>query len=125
MSELEDFKRAIRIKYDLHCHAFEVSDAQPIIEHFFTPDALWAGQGYPERRGRAELEPFFAEVVQLYRVSVRSLHTYVKGDVGWDYTDYPVIPRDTNESGWNFRPLFVWVRQDGEWFVNAVVSYQL
>lgn len=124
-SELDEFKDILRTKYDLHCKCFDDRDAAPLFEHFFAKDALWAAQDFPELRGEAEMRPFFDEVTSNYTVAVRPLDTYVNGDNGWDFVDYPVTPRNPDEEAWSFRVLFNWARIDGDWKANAIVSYQV
>ena len=123
--ELETFRNVLKAKYDLHCRCFEEKNAAPLFDHFFSSDALWTGQGYPERRGVDELRPFFEEVTANYRVSCEPLLTFVNGDQGWDYVNYPVEPRNPDEESWVFRVLFCWTRKDGEWKANAVMSYMI
>lgn len=122
-SELLAFKDAIRKKYEIHCQCFDNRDAAPLFTEFFTKDALWSGQDYPEQRGESQMRPFFDEVTANYTVACKSMVTYVNGDSGWDYVQYPVQPRNSDEESWIFRVMFYWVRVDGDWKVNAVMSY--
>ncbi|MBG6120432.1 MULTISPECIES: hypothetical protein [unclassified Sphingobium] len=124
-SELASFQNMLAEKYTLHCKCFEERNAEPLFHHFFSPDALWTGQGYPERRGEQELRPFFEEVTANYLVSCRSMMTFVNDDQGWDYVYYPVQPRNSLEKPWIFHVLFCWTKKSGEWKVNATMSYMI
>lgn len=121
--ELAEFKAAINAKYDLHCSAFNSQDVDTVITSFFTPNALWVGHGYPERRGADELREMFMEVVKTGRVGHSSIQSFVSGDCGWDYCDWPVQPLEAGQSSWIFKSMFCWVRIDGEWFCNAVTCF--
>lgn len=122
-SEMQQFTAAINAKYRLHVAAFEAGDPEPILQHFFTADALWEYHGYPRREGREQLRRLFDEVIRSDRVAVQSIRSYVNGDNGWDYADYTVTPRDTTKSAWVFRQIFCWVRIEGEWLVNACIGF--
>ena len=124
-TEMAAFRAAIDAKYALHVAAFEAGDPEPILNHFFTEDALWEYAGYPRRVGRAELRELFDAVIAKDRVAVRSIRSFVNGDCGWDYADYPVTPRDPAVAPWVFRQMFYWVRREGDWLVNACIGFTL
>lgn len=124
-AEMAAFRAAIEAKYALHVAAFEARDPEPILMHFFTPDALWEYAGYPRRVGREELRALFDNVIGEDRVAVHSIKSFVSGDCGWDYADYPVTPRDPGRTPWVFRQMFYWVRRDGDWKVNACIGFTL
>jgi len=123
-TEIEKFRAAITEKYRGHMAAFEAEDFEWVVQNFFTPDAFWAAPGFPTREGREELRVLFREAVKVSRVQFHSLKSFVSGDFGWDYVDYPIQPTDPTQQTWGFRPLFVWRRIQGEWFVHCCVSYQ-
>ncbi len=124
-SEILAFRTAIDAKYSLHIKAFENGDPEPILQHFFTEDALWEYAGYPRHIGRAQLRTLFEAVIRVDLVAVRSIQSFVSGDCGWDYADYPVTPRDSSKAPWVFRQMFYWVRRDGDWKVNACIGFTL
>jgi ketosteroid isomerase-like protein len=125
LSEMAAFRAAIDAKYAMHVQAFEDGDPEPILDRFFTEDALWEYAGYPRRVGRAQLRELFEAVIGTDRVAVRSIRSFVSGDCGWDYADYPVTPRDPAKAPWVFRQMFYWVRRDGDWQVNACIGFTL
>ena len=122
-AEMRQFRAAIDAKYRLHVAAFEAGDPEPILQHFFTADALWEYHGYPRREGREQLRQLFESVIRSDRVAVHPIRSYINGDSGWDYTDYTVTPRDTSRPPWVFRQIFCWVRIEGEWLVNACIGF--
>lgn len=122
--DLDKFRVVLREKYDLHCKCFQDRNPEPLFDNFFTKDALWAAQGYPELNGSAEMRPFFEVVTENYLVAIEPVKTFVCGDAGWDFVNYPVMPRDNDEKPWTFRVLFCWIRRDGQWRVNSIVSFQ-
>lgn len=124
-SEFAAFRAAIDAKYAMHVQAFEDRDPEPILTRFFTADALWEYAGYPRRNGCAELRELFNAVIGVDRVAVRSIQSFVRGACGWDYADYFVNPRDSSRAPWVFRQIFCWVREDGDWLVNACVGFTL
>lgn len=124
-AEMAAFRAAIDAKYALHVAAFEACDPGPILERFFTSDALWEYAGHPRRVGREQLRELFQGVIGEDRVAVRSIQSFVSGDSGWDLADYPVTPRDRTRQPWVFRQMFYWVRRDGDWKVNACIGFTL
>jgi hypothetical protein len=116
---LTTFKKAIRAKYDMKENAFAIHDAETIVTRFYTPDAISAGQDFGIFVGRSELRPMFAKDVNLYKVKITSVHTIVRGDAGWDWVDFGVIPVDTKEKPFMLAMLFLWTKIDGEWMCQG------
>jgi hypothetical protein len=69
--------------------------------------------------GRSQLRPMFAEDVNLYKVKITSVHTIVRGDAGWDWVDFGVIPVDTKEKPFMLAMLFLWTKINGEWMCQG------
>lgn len=122
-AELAAFTAAIDRKYAEHEQAFEDRDPEPILNNFFTQDALWEYRDFPRHVGTAQLRQLFNEVIAKDRVKVSRIQAFVSGDAGWDYADYRVTPRDPANTPWTFRQMFYWVRQDGDWKVNACIGF--
>lgn len=122
-AEFEAFRAAVEAKYRIHVEAFEAGEAAPIVEKFFWDDAVWECAGFPRRSGRSELAALFAEVVKTGHVTFRPIRSSVCGDMGWDFVDYPVRPRDCSAEPFMFRCTFVWLRRDGEWRVHCCVGF--
>jgi len=116
---LTAFKKAIREKYDMKEKAFATHDAETIVTRFYTKDAISAGEGFGIFVGRSQLRPMFAEDVNLYKVKIASVHTIVRGDAGWDWVDFGVIPVDTKEKPFMLAMLFLWTKIDGEWMCQG------
>jgi hypothetical protein len=116
---LTAFKKAIREKYDMKEKAFAAHDAETIVTRFYTKDAISAGEGFGIFVGRGQLRPMFAKDVTLYKVKITSVHTIVRGDAGWDWVDFGVIPLDTKEKPFMLAMLFLWTKIDGEWMCQG------
>jgi hypothetical protein len=55
------------------------------------------------------------EVVRDNEVKIESVYTYVKGNTGWDWTDFNVTPTDGETKPFSFAILFLWTKIDGVW----------
>ena len=118
-ASLTTFKKAIREKYDMKEKAFATHDAETIVTRFYTKDAISAGEGFGIFVGRSQLRPMFAEDVNLYEVKITSVHTIVRGDAGWDWVDFGVIPLDPKQKPFVLAMLFLWTKIDGEWMCQG------
>jgi hypothetical protein len=118
-ASLTAFKKAIREKYDMKEKAFATHDAETIVTRFYTKDAISAGQDFGIFVGRSQLRPMFAEDVNLYKVKITSVHTIVRGDAGWDWVDFGVIPVNPKEKPFMLAMLFLWTKIDGEWMCQG------
>lgn len=122
--EMRDFKKAIRIQYDLKVAAFARKDADAIVKQFYTADAFTTGEGMEVAIGREQLTPMYQHLVNDYTVDIKSFHTYVKGDNGWDFADFYVTPRDKNEKPFSFKIVFMWEKVKGKWMCNADMFFK-
>ena len=57
-NELDAFKQAIRAKYDLKEQAFANNDPEPILQQFYTEDAISSGPDGTTHFGIEELRHF-------------------------------------------------------------------
>ena len=115
LSELDAFKQAIRAKYDMKEQAFANNDPKPILEKFYTSDAISTGSDGSTHMGTEELRHFYEEVIGA-EVRVESFHTYVYGNAGWDWVNFHVIPATKGEEPFTFKMLFLWEKIDNEWW---------
>lgn len=113
--EMDEFKQAIRAKYDLKEHAFADNDPEPILEQFYTEDAISSGPDGTTHYGIEELRHVYEEVIGA-NVRVESFHTYVNGNAGWDWVNFHVDPAAEEEEPLTFKMLFLWEKIDGEWW---------
>ena len=114
-NELDAFKQAIRSKYDMKEQAFANNDSEPIMEHFYTEDAISSGPDGTTHFGTEELRHVYEEVIGA-NVRVESFHTYVNGNAGWDWVNFHVDPATEGEEPFTFKMLFLWEKIDGEWW---------
>jgi len=118
-TELAQFKAAIRAKYDLKEQAFAAGDPKPIVEQFYSADVLSVDNEGNTHRGRAELLPVYEEVTRFANVRIESVNTKVSGDMGWDWANFFVTPKDPEEKPFSFKILFLWQRVDGQWWCEG------
>ena len=88
-----EFKQAIRSKYDLKEQAFANNDPGPILEQFYTENAISSGPDGATHYGTEELRHVYEEVIGA-NVRIESFHTYVNGNAGWDWVNFHVDPAD-------------------------------
>lgn len=114
-NELDEFKQAIRAKYDLKEQAFADNDPEPILAQFYTSDAISSGPDGTTHFGIEELRHVYEEVIGA-NVRVESFHTYVNGDAGWDWVNFHVDAADEGEEPFTFKMLFLWEKIDDAWW---------
>jgi ketosteroid isomerase-like protein len=117
--ELAAFKTAIRARYAIKEKAFADHDAETIVTQFYTPDVISVGEGEGIFIGRDQIRPLYQEVVKDNRVKIDSVYTYVKGNAGWDWTDFNVTPTDGKTRPFTFAILFLWTKIDGVWMCKG------
>ena len=114
-NQLDEFKQAIRAKYDLKEQAFADNDPEPILGQFYTSDAISSTPDGTTHFGTEELRHVYDEHIGA-NVRVESFHTYVNGDAGWDWVNFHVEPADEGEEPFTLKMLFLWEKIDGEWW---------
>lgn len=120
-AELAAFKKAIRAKYDLKEKAFADHDAEPILKKFYTPDVITV-EGTPDGGiyiGTEQIRPLYEQHVKDSLVKVDSVHTFVNGDAGWDWTDFHVSFPKGEMQPFTFAILFLWTKVNGEWMCKG------
>ena len=124
---LQAFKKAIRAKYDLKERAWAAQDADGLVKGFYSPHAFSAAEGEPTffAMGRPQfLELYKTFVADTTKVRIESVHTYVNGNMGWDWTNFyadvkPEKVKDYPPSP--VRILFVWEKINGQWLCSGDV----
>ena len=86
---------------------------------FYTEDVVSVGEGEGVFVGRDQIRPLYQDVVKNNHVKVESIHTFVKGDAGWDWADFHVYPTDGKTQPFTFAILFLWTRVNGEWMCKG------
>lgn len=122
-----DFKKAIRAQYDLKEKAWAAGDAKGLVTGFYAPTAFTAGEGEPTHFpvGTAQfLEIYKTYLADTTKVRIESVHSYVNGNMGWDWTNFyadvkPEKVKDYPPSP--VRILFLWEKIDGKWMCTGDV----
>ena len=115
-SELEEFQAQIRAKYDMKEAAFAANDPEPILTRFYHPQVISTGPDGSTHLGREELRPIYNEVIG-GDVRIESYRSFTRGDAGWDWVNFHVTPpAEANQEPFTFKMLFLWAREDGEWW---------
>ncbi len=118
-AELRAFKKAIRARYAIKEKAFAAHDAETIVTQFYTPDVISVGEGEGIFIGRDQIRPLYQEVVKDNQVKIESVYTFVKGNAGWDWADFHVMPTDGKTKPFTFAILFLWTKIDGVWMCKG------
>lgn len=124
---LVEFKKAIRAQYDLKEKAWAASDAKGLVTGFYAPTAFTASEGEPNHFpvGTAQfLEIYKTYLADTTKVRIESVHSYVNGNMGWDWTNFyadvkPEKVKDYPPSP--VRILFLWEKIDGKWMCTGDV----
>ena len=126
-AELAAFKKAIRAQYDLKEKAWAAQDYQRLVTGFYSPQAFTAAEGEPKfyAQGREQfLELYKTYVADTTQIRIESVHTYVNGNMGWDWTNFhaSVKPEKVNDYPPSpVRILFIWEKIAGKWVCSGDV----
>jgi ketosteroid isomerase-like protein len=112
--QIAAFKTAIRAKYDLKEAAFKAHDPLPIVNKFYSEDAVSVGPGPGMTRGRAALLEEYKQHMTA-TVRIESVHTHLNGNNGLDWANFYITPDNRNEKPFSFQILFLWEKRKGEW----------
>lgn len=114
-NELEQFKSAIRAKYDIKEKAFRDHDPMPIALQFYSEDVISVGIDNAYMVGREQLlEGYKSHMADPVRIE--SVHTHVNGNSGWDFANFHVMPADPSVQPFTLKILFLWEKRNGEWW---------
>lgn len=116
--DLDDFKKAIRAKYDMKEAAFAANDPEPIVNKFYSADVVSTGPDGATHKGRDGIRPIYQEVIG-GSVRIESYQSFVNGDAGWDWVNFHVDPNVEGEAPFTFKMLFLWERIEGEWWSHG------
>jgi hypothetical protein len=118
-TELEEFRTEIRVKYDMKEAAFAANDPEPILNRFYHPEVVSTGPDGVTHLGRDGLRPVYNEIIGS-DVRIESYRTFVAGDAGWDWVNFHVTPPvEAHEEPFTFKLLFLWARENGEWWSHG------
>ncbi len=116
--DLDDFKKAIRAKYDMKEAAFAANDPEPIVNKFYSADVVSTGPDGATHKGRDGIRSIYQEVIG-GSVRIESYQSFVNGDAGWDWVNFHVDPNVEGEAPFTFKMLFLWERIEGEWWSHG------
>ncbi len=74
------------------------TDAGAFFDHFYAADAISVEQDAGILVGSRKIRAVYDDLVKGYAAKIESVRTYVKGNAGWDWTDYHVTPLDPKQS---------------------------
>jgi hypothetical protein len=120
-AELQAFRKAIRAQYDFKERAWAARDHQALVTGFYAPQAFSAAEGEPKffARGRARfLELYKTYVADTTKIRIESVHTYVNGNMGWDWTNFHADVKPEKVKDYPPSPvriLFLWEKINGKW----------
>ena len=114
-SELDAFKKAIRVQYDLKEKGFATNNADLIVDEFYSEDVVSVGPDGVPHIGREALRPLYKEVVK-DSVKIESIKTHVEGNSGWDWTNFYVTPSDPKAEPFSFIILFLLQKRGEKWW---------
>lgn len=123
-NDLEEFRSAIRARYDLKERAFAENNPDFIVEEFYSADVFSVDNEGNLHNGREALRPIYDEVVPGSTVRIESVKAHADGDLGWDWTNFYVTPDDPAAEPFSFIILFLWEKRDNKWWCVGE-SYQI
>ena len=120
-AELGAFKKAIRSQYDLKEKAWAAKYYKGLVTGFYSPQAFTAAEGEPKFFAQGTVQ--FLELYKTYladtnRIRIESVHTYVNGNMGWDWTNFHADVKPEKVKDYPPSPvriLFVWEKINGKW----------
>lgn len=119
--ELARFQRAIRDQYDFMENTWQQGRTDELVDRFYAPATFAAHEGMPEVfiDGIEQMR----EVTKVYQADLQSVRfesvrSHVRGDMGWDWFNFHIVPRPDKASAFPPSPvriLFLWERIEGQW----------
>lgn len=120
--ELEEFKKAIRAKYDLMEQGWATDSPELIYDQFFADDARGLAADEPRSyKGRAQFKEMYDDVALRGEIKIESVDTFVNGDAGWDWANMHARYHDESIEPFTVMFLFLWSREDGEWMSKGEI----
>lgn len=113
--ELAEFRKATRALYDLKERAFAAADADLVVNSFYAEDAVSVGADGKSIEGREAFRAAYLNMVKDKTVRIESWNSYVRGDAGWDWTNFHIIPNSASRAPSTAIILFIWARGEQGW----------
>ncbi len=121
-AELEEFKKAIRAKYDIMEAGWATDSPELIYDQFFAADARGLAADEPRSyKGRAQFKEMYDDVALRGEIRIESVDTYVNGDAGWDWANMYARYHDESVEPFTVMFLFLWSREEGEWMSKGEI----
>ncbi|HWH25055.1 MAG TPA: hypothetical protein VNT53_00210 [Pseudolysinimonas sp.] len=109
----------------VHVDGFRDSDADAVVDGFFSPDALWECQGTPRAVGSEQLRPMFGAIMQESRIVFDVIASDGDEHVGWTFVDYHVYIGEKPTPAFTFRCQFTWRKLPQGWRATSCVGFPL
>jgi len=107
--------------------AWAAQDYQRLVTGFYSPQAFTAAEGEPNfyAQGREQfLELYKTYVADTTQIRIESVHTYVNGNMGWDWTNFHANVKPEKVKDYPPSPvriLFIWEKIAGKWVCSGDV----
>ena len=122
--KVDDFRRQVDALYRMKEKAFADEDANKIVEHFYSADAITFGPEGKPTIGREGFREDYRNVVKIANVRIEPVYTHVGADAAWEWANFRATPKDSSQKPFTFIMLFVFAKKDGKW-VSGGDAYSL
>lgn len=116
--ELAAFKKATQSKYNVMERGFEIGDLDTIVSIYTSDGLVSTGEGFDVFLDRDSLIQSFSPFLS-YTVKVNPIYSNVKGDLGYQWCNFYMYEKGTNNQPEKYKFLFLWEKINGEWYVKG------
>src|SRR5262249_861429 len=110
-----EFRRQADALYRMKEKAFADSDAETIINKFYSEDAISFGPDGKPMMGRDQFRKDYEHWVKEGYVRIEPIKTHVGADAAWEWANFHVKPKNPAEKPVTLLILFLWAKKDGRW----------
>ncbi len=114
-SVADDFRTQVDALYRMKEKAFAAQDADKVVEHFYSADAVAFGPEGKPVIGRDAFRADYKNVVKIAEVKVEPISNHIGTDAAWEWVNFRAFPRDKAQKPFTFIMLFVFAKKDGKW----------
>ena len=113
-TELEEFRTEIRKLYDMKDDSLAAGEVEPIVERFYTADAVSFGPDAKVVTGREALTQHYHNFLQAFAsAKVVSVKQYVRNGLGWDWANFIATAKDGSVI--HAPMIFLWLKTSEGW----------